>query len=218
MKAIIAVLLLFSLLPVVVSAIYGGDSISYVINDCHKLMVNITNAELNEWKVSPNCTEETAGNFNCNCSGNWTLNLTPATNSEGSFAISIINYDSIETTTQTVFVSSTGGGSSFVFGTTTATTQPTPTSTVATTQTLLSPTSTSTPITTTPAGANPFSAVTGFLFLPSTQYSVVFILLALMVSIILYKFVFKSSKTGENNPSQNNPSESSNETNGPAGI
>ena len=68
------------------------------------------------------------------------------------------------------------------------------------------------------AGANPFSAVTGFLFLPSTQYSVVFILLALMVSIILYKFVFKSSKTGENNPSQNNPSESSSETNGPTGI
>lgn len=213
--AMISIALL--LFPAIAYAIYGGETVSYNFTSCQNLIVNITNTQMNEWSASPNCTEETAGNFNCNCSDNWTLNLTPAVNSVGTFTISVTDYysQSVQTQTTTIFVPSAGGGgSSFGFGniilSTTATTHPT-TNTVTVTQTVAPPTTTSTPITTTPTGANPVSAITGFFALPTTQYSIIFIILALIISYVLYRYFTKPSKGSEMD-------ESRSENSGPTGI
>ena len=86
--------------------IYGGDTITYNIPKCEWLVANITNANLTEWNVIPNCIEQSAGNFFCNCTDNETLSLTSKPNSVGNFGISIIYHWTEQSSTGNV-----GGGS-----------------------------------------------------------------------------------------------------------
>lgn len=75
-----------SLIPTEVTA---GDTINFTIDDCDPyLTVNITPCEPGEWKAE-NCTEDSTGNFTCECNGKYILNLTPAVNSIGTFEILI---------------------------------------------------------------------------------------------------------------------------------
>ena len=103
-------------------AMYGGDAISYNFSSCSNLLVNITNAQLGEWNAYPNCTEETAGYFFCDCTEGWTLYLSPKPNSVGEFNVSVQDFYQgapVSTTQSTVSVGS--GGSFGSLGTTTTT-------------------------------------------------------------------------------------------------
>jgi len=206
MKEMIITAMIFLLLPVAVSALHGGDTLSFNFADCQNLLVNITYAQLNEWTATPNCTEQTAGNFYCTCSGNWTLNLTPAINSEGTFGISITNIGTIQTTTQTIIVSSGGGGVVFVPTTSTTTVTVSPpsggTGNTATTTTTpqtqgQTPTATSTSIL--PATA---AAITGFFSIPTVQYGT-FGIFGLIIMLLLAWFILKSRRQSLNNNEKN---------------
>ncbi len=93
-KIMIAIILVFcfSLISVHAQDIYGGETITYDINKCDWLVVNITPSDLHEWNAFPNCTEETAGNFHCICNNDYILSLYPMLDSVGDFRISITNY------------------------------------------------------------------------------------------------------------------------------
>lgn len=93
-------------------SIFGGDPITYNFQRCEWLTVNITNAVLNEWNATPNCVEQSAGNFYCTCVNNYNLTLTPKPNSVGTFSITLNNYWTEQ--------SSTGGGGSYGGGCTPA--------------------------------------------------------------------------------------------------
>jgi hypothetical protein len=72
--------------------IFGGDTISYNFSKCEWLTINITPTILGEWRASPNCIEQTAGNFYCTCKDKWNLSLSPKPNSVGIFKLIIKNY------------------------------------------------------------------------------------------------------------------------------
>jgi hypothetical protein len=72
--------------------IYGGDKISYNFTNCGWLIVNITSSVMGEWRLGPNCIEQSAGNFYCTCKDRWTLSLSPKPNSVGTFKITIKDY------------------------------------------------------------------------------------------------------------------------------
>ena len=84
--------------------IFGGDTISYNFSKCKWLTINITSTVLGEWRASPNCTEQNAGNFYCNCTDKWNLSLSPKPNSVGVFQIIIKNYCQESSTNLTVTI------------------------------------------------------------------------------------------------------------------
>jgi len=96
-------------------AYYGGDSITYHFEKCNAIEVNITTAELNEFILN-DCAEISPGYFECNCSDDYDLNITPAANSVGTFNISITNYYDQEVETVEVH---TSGATRTVYVTTT---------------------------------------------------------------------------------------------------
>ena len=75
-----------------VLALYGGEYIPYTISKCEKLMINITNSNLNEWNVTPYCHEDFNGSFYCACSNSYKINLTSKPNSFGNYTINITNF------------------------------------------------------------------------------------------------------------------------------
>src|SRR4030042_1693600 len=91
LKIAMAFSLILLAMPTALS-IYGGETLTYNITKCDFLTVNITSSELGEWSATPQCSEQSAGNFYCACSDGWALSLTPAANSVGNFTITIINY------------------------------------------------------------------------------------------------------------------------------
>jgi len=93
-NVVIAIMLVFCISIVTANAqdIYGGETITYTIDRCNWLTVNITPSDLHEWRASPSCIEEIAGNFRCVCDNNYALSLSPAPNSVGDFNIVITNY------------------------------------------------------------------------------------------------------------------------------
>ena len=99
-----SLILLLSIYPAL--ALVGGETLSYDFEKCEHLSVNITPCEDGEWTVE-NCTEESTGNFYCDCDGNYTLNLTPAINSVGTFTITTTKYGEEE---QEVIIYTPGGG------------------------------------------------------------------------------------------------------------
>ena len=108
-KEIILLSVLLLALPSLVHGLYGGETVSYNFSKCQSIEVNISNSSFGEWSVSPDCTEQSAGNFYCNCSDNWTLFLSPASNAVGTYQFAIRNYFTPQTptTTQTVVIGNT---------------------------------------------------------------------------------------------------------------
>lgn len=107
------VLALISALPAAALAqtIRGGESVSFSFARCDALAVNITGAELGEWTAAPDCTEDAAGNFSCGCEDVRNVSLTPASNSVGTFDITLTSYvESVPQPAVQAQVVSSGGG------------------------------------------------------------------------------------------------------------
>lgn len=60
------------------------------LDNCDTYFVDIYNASLNEWAIQ-NCTEVSEGHFNCSCTNNYDILMTPVVNSVGEFDI-VITY------------------------------------------------------------------------------------------------------------------------------
>jgi hypothetical protein len=187
-KIIFTIALALMFLPIPINALYGGETINYTFANCQNLTVNITNSQMKEWSASPNCTEETAGNFNCNCSDNWTLYLTPATNAVGNYTITMTNGFYAET--QNVVVSYGGGGGGIPTTTTTikATTTTSTTVPVATTTIPITSTTVPTTTTTTIPATNP---ITGFATFVSSTSGISLLLSVIIVTALGFVFYKK---------------------------
>lgn len=171
-------------------ALHGGETLTYNFPSCSLLTANITNVSLGEWTLSPNCTEETAGNFNCNCSDNWTLYLTPAVNAIGNYTITMSSGFYAETHNVVVNYGGGGGGGGEIptttttikATTTTSTTVPAVTTTIPTTSTTI-PTTT----TTTVPATNPITGFATFVSSPSGISLLLSLIVLTALSIVFYK-------------------------------
>jgi hypothetical protein len=190
-EALISAILVLTTISssVYAQSIFGGEPVSYTFPRCAWLTVNITDAVLTQWNAAPNCTEQSAGNFYCTCSDNYTLILTPKPNAMGTFTIFITNYITQSTETQSVLVSSGRGEIPTVLAPTNQTTtttipQITPENTMIKTVTLpASNSSTNVPATN---PANPISGITGLFALPTFQYSFAIIATLIVLSVLWY--------------------------------
>ena len=99
---------LFLLTPI--NAIYGGEEITYHIDQCDRLTVTIYPYEKNEWSIYPNCTDKKIGLWECNCTDDWDINLKPKVNSVGTFNVTIdYTYSQIKETAEFSYPSHGGG-------------------------------------------------------------------------------------------------------------
>lgn len=104
----IAPLFLLLVIPIVYG-LYGGDTWSYLLENCDKYNITITPCEVNEWKIN-GCIENNTGFWMCNCSDNYSINLTSASNSLGNFTIKIDYMWTTLTETQESVQYQYGGG------------------------------------------------------------------------------------------------------------
>jgi len=99
--------LLFFVLFSISYAWYGGETRGFFFTKCDKIEVDIFGVEnYGEWDADPYCVETSPGHFECNCSDNFMLYLTPAPNAVGSYNITITNYyeEKVRTITKTVTI------------------------------------------------------------------------------------------------------------------
>lgn len=101
MRKIIFIILL--LIPISYS-IYGGETINYTFEKCSSITVEIKtdNLSYSEWIIEPNCTETSLGFWECYCEDNWSLLLTPRPNAVGTYGLTLFNYYTGETETETI--------------------------------------------------------------------------------------------------------------------
>ncbi|MHA1302760.1 MAG: hypothetical protein ACTSPI_03550 [Candidatus Heimdallarchaeaceae archaeon] len=101
MKRLILILLLT--IPISLS-LYGGETLNYTFEKCSYITVEIKtdNISYSEWIIEPNCTETSLGFWECYCEDNWDILLTPRPNAVGTYELTLFNYYTVKTETETI--------------------------------------------------------------------------------------------------------------------